>query len=259
MLSSKSNAAGGKRQASFSPNGIYDMRVLCAGGGPGFNPAYLARAVAGALDGEVIAFRPKNPTQDFPQRVEDFRDQLFKLNADGPFAIVAHSWGCLLTTAALVDPAQFPNLSSHLLINPVPMEREQFRTMTSRLRERIAFQKKVALLIRAMRNDGRSIIRILLPFYGIQPTAEILDELALDVREYHCGMRNISWLAGDQLLRVYAMSSVIRGDEDITHEDLITPLLTAAGATQEIENAGHFPMYDQPLALARALKAWVNF
>lgn len=228
------------------------MRAICVAGGPGFNPAYLLHAAARSLDGPVSAFEASG---DFTYGLNALVRHLAEADAAGPFVIVAHSWGSLLTTAALQTSPGLRNLAHTVLINPVPMTRREFQAMASAFRSRIPLRTKCTLLMHAFQGNAAGVMRALMPYYGITPNDAVLTELALNLRAYREGMRRVRWLGSTGLQLTGRACTVIRGQHDITAEGLLSPLLTCATSLTVLEGSGHFPMYDNPDGFSRALGA----
>lgn len=228
------------------------MRILCVGGGPGFNPAYLSRAVVGSMACDITAFVGAG---DFKSSTDALCQRLKELDAEGPFAVVGHSWGCLLTAVSFGGAHEFANVTHVVLVNPVPFTQSQFWEMTADFRKGIPLRTKALILVHAIRNNGDGAMRALLPYYGIDPADPVVADLGLDLREYRRGSQRLSWPNLDRLTSLLSGWTVIRGTRDTTPEDLLRPVLTCVSSVQSIDRAGHFPMYDAPEAFSRALRS----
>lgn len=234
------------------------MRILCVSGGPGFSSKYLSCAVASVRTSDLLQSLARQDADDCAVLVARLQRILLDMNCDGKFAVVSHSWGCFLTATAMSGMGDLTNLSVNLLVNPVPMERRSFYATASEFRGRLSAKSKAAIIYHACRNNGDDLIRVLLPYYGVEPVPSIISDIDFSVRSYRRGMQGIPWPDVRYLSRVFRNCTVIRGGRDVTRAVSVNSITSVSKATHVIDGAGHFPMYDRPMDFAALLQSTLD-
>jgi pimeloyl-ACP methyl ester carboxylesterase len=243
-------------------------KILVVHGGPGFSHRYLSKSLSTMGGDNDITFydqmgyrvaRAKYSSVSFETCLSQFSDVVEGMGRTRPVTLIAHSWGCLVVFAACADPERGKRLatciSGGILVNPIPLERSSFDCVARRFRSQMSLAAKLSLIYNfALRDDGDRIMRLLLPFYGVVPTDELIEGFDLDPYCYADIMRTVGQFDIKPDRELLSRFFVIVGENDITPKSDLTSLLTHCANVESMPNVGHFPMIDAPLAFTQVVR-----
>jgi pimeloyl-ACP methyl ester carboxylesterase len=208
-------------------------------------------------------FRDSMVVPSFEETIQQFVQQADLIGKKEPVIVVAHSWGCLIVLAAFSE-GKFARLlkariKGGLLINPVPLSRKAFDAVAKKFRGSLPLPTKLNILYNfAIKNDGNRVTELLLPYYGVTPTIDVIAKIGLDLQRYSKGMRSVGEFDLRPDIDLLGRFIVVLGENDITDRAQLSPLLAQCREVITVPQAGHFPMFDQPTEFSRIAARQLN-
>lgn len=232
--------------------------VFVLHGGPGFTHDYLVDALTPLAMKRTLVFYDQpgcgqssfNRTLSPKETFAHFRWLSSALGNGEQIGIIAHSWGCLVFIAAMLDPTfeTMPrvNFQQGLLINPVPISAKKYKLCGKNLTRRMNIKTKLYLSWLALTEpDGARIMETLLPFYVSDKKSLPSDKFELDKNTYlqiSKKLKNFDYASNlDQLPSLQAL---VCSDDFIT-PDLIDDLIPHFSKLHKLDDTGHFPFWEK--------------
>ncbi len=240
--------------------------ILIVHGGPGFDHDYLVKPLTSLAEKRRLIFydQPgcgqtpiKDPGSALDQTYRQFLEVAQTFSQDGMIGVIAHSWGALVIAGGLAfgKPASEQlSITEGLLVNPTPVDSSNYmqalNETTARLPPDLIAQITTIML---GDEDGSQIMSLLAPYYTSH-----MDRLPVDIFPLS---KIIYLLVNEQLgefdfrtqLGNFNNLTVVQGEDDITSQEFIKDIWTAAKKNDVIKDAGHFPFFERPDEFNRIL------
>lgn len=146
-----------------------------------------------------------------------------------------------------------------ILICPSPLEGEGYAAAAAAIDGRIPLAAKEEMMARVTGGaSGEAIFEAIAPYYATSP-GKALPSIPVSAGTFF----SVSGSLGDGFdfrpaIARFGRVSVIRGAEDFTPVDTITPILDSAEIDIELPGIGHFPHFEDPAGFAAALLAAIG-
>jgi pimeloyl-ACP methyl ester carboxylesterase len=233
-------------------------RLLMVHGGPGFDHRYLAPGFAFLTSSRRLVFFDQPRCAADPPHLVTFDGTvqhavrvLRYVAKGGAFGICAHSFGALLTVAALAaesgikpDPIVF--------VNPAPIDRPHYEICRANLLRR--FPPDVLAEAQALGAAGRPgdvIMQLLLPHYHAAPF-DMPGQFGFDLGAYFSVDASLDDFDYRGSLARVGPFRALRTDGDFTTPDLVRELIDRASLYMCMPALGHFPFLEDPAAFRAA-------
>ena len=235
-------------------------------GGPGFDYRYLYDNLSFVAKTRTLVFydqpgcgRTPAPTSgpSFAGTVKHFCALVQSLSSGQDFGLVAHSWGTLVAISALAGPgnASLKSLTEGLLINPVPVTRQEYDSCANNLLSRIPAEtlERVAAMM-ASGIAGSRVMDALLPYYHSRKID--LPDVSLPFRydTYSTVNETLGDFDYSQQLSSVENLELVRGADDFTSAELISGLAKSVSDVHEMPSVGHFPFYEEKNEFERTVR-----
>jgi pimeloyl-ACP methyl ester carboxylesterase len=237
-------------------------------GGPGFDHSYLIEPLRSVAERRTLIFYDQPGCGGTPARIRPpsalstfnhFRALVGAVTNQGAFGVIAHSWGALVLAGALAPTADamppIADPAEGLLINPVPVTSEAYKTVQRRQASRIPSWIRLKVLWLALdQRNGPRILKLLLPSYTAHDYVLPPDDpFPLDIRTYRATSSTLNRFDFSTGMSRLKQLAIVQGEDDFTKPPDIAAMIKAAKHLEILKAAGHFPFWDSPDAFAGAL------
>jgi len=232
--------------------------VLVIHGGPGFDHGYLFHALKFLQDDYELLFydqlgsaKLRRPPTRFPS-LKTIASELVEIVSDwrGPaLRIVAHSWGALVfAAAARSNPQLFEAaICGGIFINPVPLNRAAFDASYQAFVRRIPLHVKLKVYcLSVVPQSGVIVMKLLWPYYTGSQAKSDPPGFRLNLRTYRAVLLSLGDYDCTLDVNICRRFSLLLGGLDATPRATISDLIACCKTVSVIEQAGHFPLQDQP-------------
>lgn len=244
--------------------------VFVVHGGPGFDHQYLQPGFASLAQKRTLVFYDQPGCGATPAPADGaslagtarhFRGLVETVAAGGAFGLIAHSWGALVALAAGAETgtSPLPPYSEGLLINPVPVTRQQYEVCRTNLLSRVPVEtQKAAEELMMAGAEGSQVMDILLPYYHSRPTEVPKGSFPFRYDTYLAVNETLGDFDFQNQLAAVAPLALVVGSDDFTTPDLVRGIANAVSEVHTLPSVGHFPFTESEVEFQAILSGVIS-